>query len=374
MPNADLIDLVERTLADLVDGFAPAREHRWVAVSRPHVVGRVGGVELLVEVKTVASPVVDDVLARLALGVLQARRDVVGSASPMVAVVVPSLGKKVETAASRFMAEHALEVGWALVDHLGNARVVVPSLRLDLEKRCARVATANPNRASVRLFSDLNRWLLKVLLLADAPDELWQGPRRPVLSASDLSQAAGVSPEMVRRFLNAFEEQDFLRRSPNGLRLVRRSALLELWRANEALDVRAGVAVQRMLRGSGAWQGLVATPGFADAVVVAGFEACRLLGILHAATPALPEVHAVLPISTIVNRFGLEECLPAEAELVLLPPRHPASVLRGRLRREGLWVADPLQAGLDVLRHPARGHEQSEYVLKEVLGLEGDEP
>ena len=264
-------------------------------------------------------------------------------------------------------------LGWALIDREGNARVVVPALRLDKERRVARVLPAQPKRASVRLFSDLNRWLLKVLLLAEAPLELWGGPRLPVLSGRGLSQAADVSPEMVRRFMNAFEEQDFLRKTANGLRIVRRSALLELWRADDALDIRAGVYVRRMMGSAGSLQELVRLQGFADAVVVAGFEACRLLAVLHAATAATVEVHAIDAVADILDRFGLEECAPADAALVLLPTRHPKSVRRGALRRDGLWVADAFQAALDVLRHPARGLEQSDYLLREVLRLEGGE-
>jgi hypothetical protein len=371
MPRGDINEVVERTLTEVIEGFAARPTQRSRADGQPDIIGRVGERDLVLDVKAVSLSVIEDVLARLSMGALQVRRYAANGAIPMVAVVLPSVGKKVEAAAAAFMAEHAPDVGWALIDREGNARVVVPALRVDLERRTARVLPALPKRASIRLFSDLNRWLLKVLLLADAPAELWIGPRQSVLSGRDLSQAADVSPEMVRRFMNAFEEQDFLRKTPKGLRIVRKSILLDLWRADDALDVRTGVHVRTMMGGAGALQELAGLHGFADAVVVAGFEACRMQGLLHAATAGTVEVHAIDPVADIVERFDLEECTPADADLVLLPSRHPKSVQRGALRRDGLWVADAFQAALDVLRHPARGQEQSDYLLEEVLRLEG---
>jgi len=373
MPSGDINGVVARALADVVEGFVPSPARPNDTGARPDIVGNVGEIELVVEVKAVSLSVVEDVLARLSMGVLQVRRYAANGVVAMVAVVLPTVGRKVEAAVAAFMAEHAPDVAWALIDREGSVRVVVPALGLDLERRSARVLPAQPKRASVRLFSDLNRWLLKVLLLAEAPPELWVGPRQPVLSGRGLSHAADVSPEMVRRFMNAFEEQDFLRKTASGLRIVRRSALLDLWRADDALDVRTGVFVRRMMGGTGSLPELARLQGFADAVVVAGFEACRLQGLLHAATAATVEVHAIDPVADVVERFGLEECARADADLVLLPTRYPKSVQRGALRRDGLWVADAFQAALDVLRHPARGQEQSDYLLREVLRLEGGE-
>lgn len=373
MNGSEIDSIVARVLEDAIPGFA-LQAGQVLEDAYPGIRAKVDQRRIFVKVKAVTLAVVEDVLARLSMGALEARLHVAGQgAVPMVAVVVPSLGRKVDRAAGEFMALHAPDVGWAVLDPSGNARIVVPALRLDVDRRVARVETSQPGRSSVRLFSDLNRWLLKVLLLADAPADLWGGPRQSILSRRELGLSADVSPEMVRRFANAFEKQDLLRQTPQGLRVIRRAALLDLWRSDEALDVSSGVPVRRLMGGPGAPQDLSEVEGFSDSVVVAGFEACRLLGVLHAMVPLPIEAHAVVPIARILERFDLERCAPSGAAFWLLPSRHPKSILRGSVCRDGLRVADGLQAAFDVLRHPARGHEQSEYLLKEVLRLEEDE-
>ena len=73
------------------------------------------------------------------------------------------------------------------------------------------------------------------------------------------------------------------------------------------------------------------------------------------------------------NRSGAwgSRSAPTDVDLWLLPTRYSRSIRGGKVLRDGLPVADAFQAALDVLRHPGRGQEQSEYLLKEVLHLEG---
>lgn len=364
---------VERILADAIPGFRSRVRERSIAGGRVDLVADVQGRHVVVEAKSVLNSVVEDVIAKLSMGALQARRlaDEL-DAVPLVAVIVPSLGPKTIGAAEEFMASHLPNAGWALLDPAGNARIRIPELSIDIDRPVARIERPQAGRSSVRLFSDLNRWLLKVLLLADAPAELWGGPRQPILSSRDLGRVAGVSPEMVRRFVGAFTEQDLLRQTPRGMRLVRRSALLDLWRADEALNARPAVPVRRLLAGSGSLPDLAGLAGFQECLVVAGFEACRLLGVLQAVVPARIEAHAVMAVPDVVRRLGLEECPPADADIWLLPTRYPRSIQGGKVMREGMPVVDAFQSALDVLRHPGRGHEQAEYLLRHVLRLDGD--
>ncbi len=372
MAKREIESIVERILAEVVPGFVAQPLHLGPQPSGCDLVARVGDRQIMVAVKAVSLSVVEDVLARLSMGALEVGRMAEGqNAVPMVAVMVPALGRKVVHAAVDFMARHMPHVGWAVLDRAGNARVAVPKLGIDLDRRIARVASMKPGRSSVRLFSDLNRWLLKVLLLKDAPVGLWGGPRQPILSGHDLGQVASVSAEMVRRFMNAFEKRDFLRQTAKGLHIVRRSALLDLWRGDDALDVHPGMPVRRVMGAPGSLAELSEMAGFSDSVVVAGFEACRLLGVLHTMVSMPVEVHAIAPVAQILERFELEQCASPNAEFWLLPSSHLKSIQRGSVQREGLQVVDAFQAAFDVLRHPARGHEQSDYVLREVLGLEG---
>ncbi len=271
------------------------------------------------------------------------------------------------------MSSNVPDGGWAILDRAGNARIVIPEANIDIDHRMARVVPAQRGRRSVRLLSDLNRWMLKILLLAETPANLWPGPRSPILSPTDLHRVAGVSPEMAHRFVRAFEALDLLRRTPEGLRIARRSALLDLWRAEEVLDRRDGVPVRWMMGRLSNLQDLAGRgkSGEPD-LVVAGFEACRMLGLLHAPIPAAREVHALVPVDAILLRYDLERCPPGDADLRLLPCRTVQSVLRGSLDHGGLRIVDAFQAALDVLHHPARGREQSDYLVTQVLHLEDE--
>lgn len=334
----------------------------------------IGEHRLALQVKSLLVSLLEDIRGRLAAGFMEANRLAKNTgAIPMAVVMLPRLGPKASAAASLFMSRHAPGSAWALLDRSGNASIVVPELGIDIHYRVARVEDIKVRRWSGRLFSDLNRWMMKVLLLADAPSELWSGPRGPYFTPSDLYRAVEVSPEMAHRLVHALEDQDFLRRTQQGLKLVRRSALLDLWRAEEEIDRREEIPVRWMMgRPRNLADVFGQDPQGQPEVVVGGFEACLMLGLLHARVPYLPEVHVLAPTGALLERYSLERCTPSEAHLWVVPCRHAQSVSRGSLVREGLRVVDPLQAALDVLHQPARGREQSDYLIREVLHLEED--
>jgi len=368
---------VDESVVDLLVSVIPGFQA--VSVSQPvagkaDLVADINGRCVAIAVKSVRTSVVEDVIGRLAIAAIQAGHHAGAIAAiPLAVVVVPSVGRKTVAAARDFMSSYMPGGAWALVDRAGNASVSIPALAIDVDRSIFRVERTQAGRTSVSLFSDLNRWLLKILLLADVPEDLWGGPRQAVLSNPDLGRVAGVSPEMVRRFVTAFQDRDLLRQTSEGLRLVRRSALLELWRADETLTARPAVPVRRLIAGSGSVLDMVGLPGFTDLAVVAGFEACRHLGLLHTFAPPQAEVYVNVPVSEALRRFGLEKCSPSDADLWLLPTRRSRSIQGGRLIVEGVPVVDAFQAALDVLRHPARGREQSDYIINEVLKLGGDD-
>lgn len=365
----------EASVADLLVNAIP--DFQIAGVRQPlaalaDLEGNIHGRRVVIAVKVVRTGVIDDVVGRLATAAIQVQHFASADDIPLSVVLVPSVGRKAVAAVQDFMSLYMPGAAWALVDPAGNARVSIPALSIDIDRSVVRVERVQAGRSSVSLFSDLNRWLLKILLLVGAPGDLWGGPRQSVLSNPDLGRVAGVSPEMVRRFVTAFQDRDLLRQTPEGLRVVRRSALLELWRADEALTARPAIPVRRLVAGSGTLAELAGLPGFSDLAAVAGFEACRHLGLLHAIGPRQVEVYVTVPVSEAMRRFGLEKCSPSDADIWLLPTRRSRSVRGGRLIVEGIPVVDAFQAALDVLRHPGRGREQSDYIINEVLHLGGD--
>ncbi|MBI5490310.1 MAG: hypothetical protein HY905_23440 [Deltaproteobacteria bacterium] len=364
-----LADVVPELVLEPSSGQGSRRTRGPDPDAGPDLIGRLGRQRVVVEIKTMTAVRVEDLRGHLAVAVLRLRRSADRPrAIPLVVVVAPAAGPKAWAAAEAFMADNAPDVGWAIFDRLGSARVAVPAAGIDVRRRAGRDPGAKRERQSVRLFSDLNCWMLKILLLPEAPDGLWGGPRQVVHSPTELGRVAGVSVEMAHRLARTLEARDLLRRDRIGLHPVRPRALLDLWRTEAALGGRPPVPVRWiMARPAKLGAGLQDDPG----LVVAGFEACRQLGMLHAAAEAT-EMHVLEPFERVLGRRRLERCAPHEADLWLLRCATPTSVFRGSVVRRGLRVADVLQAALDVAHHPDRGPEQFEYIVERVLRLGGD--
>lgn len=104
-------------------------------------------------------------------------------------------------------------------------------------------------------------------------------------------------------------------------------------------------------------------------VALGGFDACRAHGVLHTKSIGA-EVHVRGSLQAACAAFDLEPCDDKGAHLTLLPTRRGESIFRGAvMRQSALPVVDILQAALDVAPHPARGFEQAEHIINDVLGL-----
>jgi hypothetical protein len=142
-------------------------------------------------------------------------------------------------------------------------------------------------RGDRQLFTDLNRWLLKVLLLGKAPAEFFGGPRRQPRPATGLADLGGVSIAKAHTFVKAFEARGYLRRSRQGLKLVRVQEMLESWLQDEknatprSLPVRALVPLHSPDDDPGG--GLPLPPTAAEAVALGGVHAALCLGLMRVA-------------------------------------------------------------------------------------------
>jgi len=216
------------------------------------------------------------------------------------------------------------------------------------------------------LFSDLNQWLLKVLLAPELADRLLAGPRGRYHNASQLARAANVSVMSASRFFRELERLGYLHESRGSLGLVRREELFRRWEASVmsrgAKEVPMRFALRREPKG----------------------ELKRMLGSgraclgLFAAADALGFgfVHGV-PAHVCVQRFTHEaitawkNVVPVEPgeppDLILRQTATPQSMFRGLVRADGLPVSDILQVWLDVSSHLSRGQEQADLIRRRVL-------
>jgi hypothetical protein len=140
--------------------------------------------------------------------------------------VPPSLGKSLIS----FAKDVAADVAVGVIDRNGGRHFSVPELQ---ELDAAPAVNRLPKAAvpAPRLFSDLNQWMLKLLLAPRVPEKLLAAPRAHYRNASELAKAAGVSVMSAFRFVSLLRSELFLAEPAEPLQLVRVDELLRRWAA-----------------------------------------------------------------------------------------------------------------------------------------------
>ena len=314
-----------------------------------------GDQRLLVLLELVRGPRIPEVEGQLARAVLKLKRcaDEQGGI-PVPVVALTRYGPKLEQAVRSFMEEFAPGVGWGLLDERGQAVLMVPGLDLRWSRAVSlpEWGGGSAERGDRQLFTDLNRWLLKVLLLVNAPDKLWGGPRQKPRHPTELAGIARVSVAKAHSFARAFEGRGFLRKSREGLKLTGVQEMLQSWLQDEKNASPKAVPVRALippLSSDDRAGGEPPLPESAwDAAVVGGAFAALKRGLLRVGGRQTPLVHVRIPISRAIQDWQLEECDPRDAQMVLSRPLFPQSVFLGQLRRQdGPPLVDLWQVALD---------------------------
>src|ERR1039458_1379832 len=191
------------------------------------------GTKYLVQLKVSSEGRSDRLIPLLSQAILQAHAYAQqgGGATPIAVVAARHIRASVASQIQEFAKRYAPEVGVGVIDAEGfrsfigfglEALDAKPSRRQDSE-----VARA-PRRSD--LFSDLNQWMLKVLIGQRLPETLIAVPRDPIRNASQLANVADVSIMSASRFVNQLSERKFLHR---------RDDLLQIARVEELLDLRS---------------------------------------------------------------------------------------------------------------------------------------
>lgn len=327
---------------------------------------RKGRQVFMVEVKSLSEGRSDRVIPLLSQAILQAQayaRSVRGSL-PLAVVYVangsPSLLNQVDS----FSREFAPEVSVGVVSEDGWRQFSGHGLeKLNVEPKYVRLKSPASNQA-INLFSDLNQWMLKVLLAPEIAEDLLAGPRGEYRNASELALAAQASKMSASRFVQQLREEGFLDASSRQLILVRRDELFRRWRAL-ALRPSPEVPMRFLIRGALKQQ-------LRD--LLSSHDAC--LGLFAAADALrLGHVMGVPPYVYVpkLPRPHLDEwreLIHASSEapdLILREASSPQSVFRGAVHKDGIAISDVIQVWLDVSAHPSRGEEQAELIHRKVL-------
>jgi hypothetical protein len=377
------------------------REEGWKVVEEPReknvapdflVSGH--GKKFVVELKRASEGRKDRVIPLLSQAALEAvhySRVMPGHPVPLAIVGANRIPNSIAEDAKQFMRERAPEVAVGVVDLEGlrlfaghGLEWLSSSRRPQSELRAPNVRARAP-----QLFSDLNQWMLKVLLAPRIPEAYLSAPRGRYQGASQLAEAAGVSVMSAFRFVEEFSKEGFLESGGGVLRLVRLRELLNRWVAASQRRILE-IPIRWVLhRGKKALWNAVRSYQSDEAIASADqlssprprlclglFEAAEALGIgfVHGVKPYL---YLERLNAAVLKDLGLSgNAEEEEADLYVRIPGNRESAFRGVVRKDGVPVSDILQVWLDVSQHPSRGKEQADLIWRRILSraLESSEP
>lgn len=375
-----------------VDLLAKALQKATWHVDRPlvsadcgaDVVARQGKKIYVFELKASSEARKDRAIPLISQAILEAQRAAGQISDRAIPVAVLASGHVSDSLAEDikdFAVRNAPDVGVGVIDAGGFRRFVGHGLEALDAERSGIIETTRKEVSAGNLFSDLNQWMLKILLCRSLPDSLLSAPRGHYENASQLAEAAGVSLMSAFRLVRQLSEEGFLE-GRSGLRLVRTEELLERWLRSSHYRVQETPArwilsgeKNRFHAALRSYAGRTATGRLGRKQ--AGRLPPRLCLGLFAAAEVLgfKFVHGVEPYLYIeridqgaLRELGLSlETAGREPDVFVRVPKYPEAVFRAAVERDGVPASDILQVWLDVSNHPTRGKDQANLLRKRVL-------
>lgn len=384
----------ERLLADAF------RRAGWQVVHQPErrpddiradLVVDAGDKEYAVELKGSAEGRRDRLIPLLSQAILMAQAIAKRSSErqvPVAVVAADRIPDQIAEQVLKFAIEYAPGVGVGVIDSEGFKAFAGYGLEVLNAKRAVspHIRLAAPSRPSLNLSSDLNQWMLKILLSENIPESLLSAPRARNEHASQLAQAAGVSVMSAFRLVRELSSEGFLDERAGWLRIVRIEELMNRWLAanqsngkdvplqwvipgnkdqlSAAIRSYASEAEKHVVRRRKARGRLV---GPAPRICIGLFAAAHQHGIGFV-QGVQPHLYIERLDAEVLQRLELSsENADRNADVFVRVPKNQEAVFRASVQRDGLPVADILQVWLDVANHPVRGKEQAEQIWKRIL-------
>lgn len=330
---------------------------------------RRGSIAYAVELKVSSEGRADRLVPLWAQTYLQARRAAREGWQPLAIVAAPSISDRVFHQIVDFAHRNAPDAALGVIDRHGRRHFEGEGLD-ELNARPKRVREPSQARAQrVNLFTDINQWLMKVLLAPWIPPHLTGAPRDEYRNATELARAAEVSVMSAFRLVEGLRAGHHLDEQAGVLRIVRRRALLERWVAWSSSQTTHEIPALFVVSGDPHAELRAVLQQQNVRVALALFAAADALqlGFVRGVPP-----HIYLPALTPAVMRNLEnvEVAKIDERPSLLIRKAPAlhSVFRAAVRTPDGLVTDVLQTWLDVSTHPARGREQAAAIERQVLG------
>lgn len=349
------------------------RDHGWAVTAAqegqgPDLIVAQGAFRFAVEVKTVSEGRPDRVIPLLSQAILEAQAASVslGDALPLAVVCVEQAASSLLRHVESFVERYAIQVPIGIVSESGVRFFRGPALEAlnQMLPEPARYA-AHSTPQAVNLFSDLNQWMLKVLLARDVPDGLLQAPRQIYRTGAEFAQAAQVSAMSASRFLSQLRHEGFLDESSSQIVLVRREELFRRWRA-AAMRTCPELPMRFLIKAPVLSQIQTHLNGKVDACLGL-FAAADALSLGHV-SGVPPYVYVPkLPRPDISEWPALVASAHERPDFILRQASFPQSTFRAAVDRNGVLACDAIQVWLDVANHPSRGAEQADFIYKKVM-------
>lgn len=359
----------ETLLAEIFEnaGWRVERQPKRQGSELDMIVRRPNGVAYAVEVKAAVEGRADRLVPLFSQAVLQSQHGAGKNAAPLAVVAAPRISQRAAEQILKFAEHYAPDAAVGVIDFEGLRLFRGPHLKgLNAEApHKSSIASKSP-RVSGHLFSDLNQWMLKVLLASEIPENLLSAPRGQYKNASQLARSAKVSIMSAFRFVQQLQDERFLDESGPYLNLVRRNELFHRWQASAVRSVKE-MPMRFLLKGEPRAQlRRMLNSGRACLALFAAAEALKL-GFVEGVPPYV-YVERIRPANLAAWK-NLRPCEPGEPpDILLRQASAPESVFRGLVKPDGMASCDILQVWVDVSSHPSRGREQADLIRKRVLG------
>ena len=325
-----------------------------------------GGVVYAVELKAAVEGRADRLVPFFSQAVLQAQHGAGKNAKPLAVVAAPHISQGAAKRVLEFAEQYAPNAAVGLIDFDGLQLFRGPHLEeLNAEASPKARITSTSARISGHLFSDLNQWMLKVLLAPEVPESLLSAPRERYRNASELARSANVSVMSAYRFIQQLNDQGYISHSGTYLSLVRREDLFRRWQAAAGRTVKEA-PMRFLLKGNTRAQ--LRELVDSDRACLALFSAAKELnfGFVEGVPPYLYVRR--IQASNLTAWKNLRLCEPGQrADLIIRQAPAPQSVFRGLVHPHGLASCDVLQIWVDVSSHPSRGSEQADLIRRKIL-------
>jgi len=246
------------------------------------------------------------------------------------------------------------EAGVSWLDLSGNARIVAPGLRVQIEGKPNRFKRqGRPRSLFAPKSARIARWLLM--------------KRDQAFTQRELARMSGLDEGFTSRIVRGLEEQRLVEREAAGaVRVANYDTLLDAMR--EAYDfskhhiVRGHVAarssdevLRRLAESLHRDKIKYAATGLAGAWLWSGFAGFRLVVLFV----------SELPDAKACGQMGFHEM--GRGENVWLVQPNDAGVFDGSEVRERISCAHPVQIYLDLKDHPERSNEAADDLRKKLL-------